>query len=190
MEFLKDNFEYYVGNSYYSYDTFKEQLNLVKEKLMMSNCIFLTVEERTFGKLERISFPISYVDDEYIGDGVKFYNIDGEEVFRYYYCRSLGFYYNLLQVEEYCLIKQEEVGYDEVWLKWLVDYAYDDYYGKAQNWFGTSSDLDSFCNKLYMSKNSRLKLEELVIRKKLCNFKEKYGYENDILKQKLKEVSL
>ena len=186
--FLKENFEFYVENSYYSYKTFQEQLRIVKEKLIEQNCIILTVEERNIGKLERISFPISYVDDEFIGDGYKFYNSDGEEVFRYYHKRDLGFYYDSSQVIEYHFIKQNSVDFDEEWLKWVVDYAYEDYFNKAQNWFGTGEDLRWFCDKLYMSRGSRLKLEEFVLRRKMKNFEENNGYENSLLKEKLEEL--
>ena len=188
VEFLKDNFEYYVNNSFYSTGTFYEQLNIVKKELLKKNCILLTIEERDFGKLERITVPVSYVDDEYVGNGYKFFNSDGEEVFRYYNQRKLGFYYNPLQVDEYFYIRQGTVDYSEEWLKWLVDYAYEDYFHKAQNWFGTGSDIILFSQKLYMSKCSKLKLEELVLRKKMENYREQYGCENNILKRQLDEL--
>lgn len=188
IDFLKDNFEYYVNNSFYSTETCYEQLNIVKQELLKKNCIFLTIEERDFGKLERITIPVSYVDDEFVGEGFKFYNMEGEEVFRYYKDRKLGFYYNPLQIEEYYLIKQGTVDYSEDWLKWVVDYAYEDYFGKAQNWFGSGNDLILFCEKLYMSKSSRLKLEELVLRRKMKNYEERYGCENSILKKQLDDL--
>lgn len=188
MCFLKDNFEYYVNNLFYSTKTFNKELEIIKEKLLERNCVLLTVEERTFGKLERITVPVSYVDDEYTGDGYKFYNMDGEEVFRYYPNDTLGIYYNPLQVDEYYCIKQGTVDYSDEWLEWLVDYAYEDYWGKAQNWFGTGNDIILFCEKLYMSKRSRLKLEEFVLLRKIKNYREKYGVENSILRKQLDEL--
>ena len=188
--FLKENFEYYVGNSYYSYDTFQEQLKLIKDKLFESNCVIMSVEERTPDKIERICIPISYVDDEFIGEGYKFFDINGEEVFRYYHRRNLGIYYDDAQLLEYHFIKQGKMSFDEEWLRFVVDYAYEDYYGKAQNWFGTGDDLKQFCDKLYMDEESRLILEKLVLRKKMSNFKENYGYDNPLLNDKLEELNL
>lgn len=186
MCFLQDNFEYYISNLYYSQDTFKKELTKIKQELLVKNCIYITVEERNKYKLERISFKVSYVDED--GRGILFYNSDGEEIFRYNHKKSLGFYYNSNQKEEYILIEGNCVDYPEEWLEWVVDYAYQDYFHKAQNWFGTDSDLIMFCDKLYMSKDSRLKLKELVILKKMSNFKDEYGYENSILKEQLRNL--
>ena len=145
--FLKDNWEYYVNNRYYSYDTFREQIKLITCKLLEGNCIYLTVEERTKNKVERISFPVSFYDCD--DRGHLFYNNEGEEVFRYHFSRRLGVYYLNPQLEEYQLINQREMDYSKDWLQGVVSYAYEDYYHKAQNWFGTDSDLMSFCDQIY-----------------------------------------
>lgn len=186
--FLQDNWEYYVTHNFYSYDTFKKQLDLIDKELMVKNCIYLTVEERTKWKVERISFKIVYHDSD--GRGHHFYDANGEQVFTYNYDRKLGVYYCTPQLEEYQLIKKESARYSREWLKSIVDYGYEDYYHKAQNWFGTGADIDKFAESLYMDKVSRLTLEEMVLRKKMKNSEELYGSPNRILEEQLEYILL
>lgn len=183
MELLT-NPEFYFRERGYAFK--KEQISLIQEKLRETFSVYITVEEKTRDKFEVISFPVSRME-YYDICNIEFY-YQTEQVFVYDGNRSLAFYLSPSQNEYYAILKQNNTRYTYDEIIGFVDYCYEDYYYKAQNWLGTGSDIDRTANKLYMDKVSRTRLHEIVLRKKMDNFKKQYGCENQILKNQLEEL--
>lgn len=183
MELLT-NPEFYFRER--DYDFKKEQISLIQEKLRETFSVYITVEEKTRNKFEVISFPISHMEYHDMGNIEFYYKM--EQVFVYDGNGSLAFYISPSQNEYYTILKQNNTRYNYDEINGFVDYCYEDYYHKAQNWLGTGSDIDRIANQLYMDKVSRTRLHEIVLRKKMNNFKKQHGCENQILKNQLEEL--
>lgn len=180
---LLDNFEFYINKKGYNFK--KQQLKILQEELNKNGEVYMTVEDKDKWKLELISFKIDNIYEH--GGNIEFY-YQMEQVFVYDGNKSLAFYLSPSQNEYYAILKQNNTRYTYDEITGFVDYCYEDYYHKAQNWLGTGSDIDRTANQLYMDKVSRTRLHEVVLRKKRDNFKKQHGCENQILKNQLEEL--
>jgi hypothetical protein len=81
-------------------------------------------------------------------------------------------------------IKRLPKRYTEEELKKVVDTCYKEY-GWSYNYFGTVQDTENFADEYYMDKESRRLLHCIILKKKIKNYRERYGEENQILNKQL-----